>query len=57
MNNSKIKNWYEAMRDQVENSQGAYFLNDPFSTSKNTAKSQSALNGNQPKSKKRFILF
>lgn len=29
MTNSKIKNWYEAMREQVTNSKGQVYLNDP----------------------------
>lgn len=29
MNNTKIRNWYEACKDQVVNSKGGFYLNNP----------------------------
>lgn len=32
MNNSNIKKWYDACKEQVETSKGSFYLNDPVKT-------------------------
>lgn len=55
--NSKIKSWYEACQEQVENSQGRVLLNNSI---KNKTKKQNNTNNVQsdsPKQSKRFGIF
>jgi hypothetical protein len=54
MKNSKIKTWYEAMKDQVENSQGSLYLNTRVAPSKKPNESNQT---NNKSAKKRFYIF
>lgn len=58
INNSKIKNWYEAMKEQVEQSKGSVLLNNPFYSVKH---SMDNCNDKEIKQKKkatkRFYIF
>jgi hypothetical protein len=55
MLNSKIKNWYDAMKDQVAHSKGSVYLNNPFSNVKLSIVNNFSEN-NQSK-KKKFLIF
>jgi hypothetical protein len=61
MLNSKIKNWYEACREQVVNSKGSVYLNNPKNFNPNFNKKNDLNYENdckdKKKSSKKFGLF
>lgn len=60
MSNTQIKAWYDACRDEVENSRGAALLHNNKSSKKDGSKNYSELgysNNDKPKKSKRFGIF
>ena len=52
MKNTSIKNWYDAMKEQVENSKGSLLLSNPHKVKEMNKSSPS-----ETKKSKRFFLF
>ena len=55
MINSKIKNWYDAMKNQVVHSKGSVYLNNPFSDVKRSVNTN--ISENKDQKKKKFYIF
>lgn len=57
MTHSKIKQWFDSCKEQVENSKGAFFLDNPDKLSDAQIKQNLQKEENLNKKNKRFILF